>query len=45
MDSTTHHGEQEGLGVLHIESFIVKFFAVDGFTSGSCDTMVIKINT
>lgn len=45
MDSNTHHGEQERLRVLHMESFILKFFAVDGFTSGSCDTSVIRLNT
>ena len=42
MDSTTHHGEQERLSVVHREGFILEFFAVDGFT---CHTRVIKLNT
>ena len=45
MDSTTHHGEQKRLSVVHREGFILELFAVDGFTSGSCGTRVIKLNT
>ena len=38
-ESTTwaaaHHGEKEGSGMLHGEGFVLEFFPIDGFTTGS----------